>query len=193
MSARPKTVFTEDEYLALEHVSARKHELVNGEILAMAGGTPEHGLLISNVNAALRSLLRGAGCVVFTSDVRIHVPATALYTYPDLSVVCGKVERHVKDENSIVNPRLLVEVLSDSTEGYDQGEKLVHYRSIPTLDTYLLVSHREPLVVLHEKREGRSWLSTEYRGEAAVLPLGHFGVSIPLAEIYADLALVRAR
>jgi Uma2 family endonuclease len=190
--ASRRTAFTEDEYLALERVSLRKHELVQGQILAMAGGSPEHGLLASNVLVALAASLQGSPCVALGSDVRVHVPATGFYTYPDVTVVCGRPERHVKDADAITNPRAIVEVLSDSTEAYDRGTKFDHYRSIPTLDTYALVNHREEHVLLHERQEDGSWRMTEERGRDAVLRLARLGVSIPLADVYSRWELYRS-
>ena len=141
-----KLTLTFAQYLEQERASDTKHELVNGAIFAMAGGTMEHGRLGSNMAGVLVAKLRGRPCAAFSSDVRIRVRATGLVTYPDLSVVCGRLEHDPKDENTIVNPIVLVEVLSDSTEGYDRGEKFGHYQRITSLKEYVLVSQHTPRV-----------------------------------------------
>src|SRR5262249_23805624 len=127
------------EYIALEAKSGTKHEYVNGEIFAMAGGTLEHGRLCANVIRVLGTALLGRPCITFTADVRVRVLATGLCTYPDGSVVCGRIELDPEDKNTLTNPIVLVEVLSDSTESYDRIEKQAHYRLIPSLRDYLLV------------------------------------------------------
>lgn len=132
--------YTLEEYLQLEAYANVRHEFLDGEILAMAGGTPEHGATAMRVAAALVTQLRGRPCTVYSSDVRIRVAATGLDTYPDLSVVCGPEQRDVDDRNALVNPIVLVEVLSPSTEDYDRGEKLEHYKQIPSLREVVLIS-----------------------------------------------------
>lgn len=140
MSEAPQRHVTEAEYLALERTSEVRHEYVNGEMHAMAGGTPLHAAIAANLTAALRVALRGSDCGVASSDLRVHVRATGFYTYPDLTVVCGRVERHPEDDTVILNPTLVAEVLSPSTEAYDRGAKFRHYERIQTLAEYLLVA-----------------------------------------------------
>jgi len=123
--------YTYADYLALEAASNVKHEFLAGEIYGMAGGTPEHAALGVAVSSALLAQLRGGPCRVYSSDLRVRVLATGLATYPDVTVVWGEAERDPESPTTIVNPRLVVEVLSDSTTDYDRGEKLQHYRQVP--------------------------------------------------------------
>jgi Uma2 family endonuclease len=152
-----KIVFSYAEYLERERANERKHEFLAGEIFAMAGGTPEHARLAANVTAALVAQLRRRPCAVFSSDLRVRVLATGLATYPDVSVVCGKIERDSEDEDAAVNPVLLVEVLSDSTEAYYRGEKFAHYRRIPSLKEYVLVSQHRPCIEVFRRNDDDTW------------------------------------
>lgn len=149
------------QYLDALAMSELKLEFYDGDIFAMAGGTPEHGLLAAGLTVLLGNQLP-AGCRLLTSDVKVRVRATGLATFPDLSVVCGELQRDPDDANAITNPALIVEVLSPSTEDYDRGEKASHYRQLPSLQAVLLVSHAERrLTVL--RREGADWRVTEHR------------------------------
>jgi Uma2 family endonuclease len=139
---QPVRHMTEEEYLAFDDATEGKHWYANGQIYAMAGGTPRHSAICNNVGAALKSLVAKRRCLVFQSDLRVHVPETGLYNYPDVTVVCGNAERHPKSRNTVVNPTVIVEVLSKSTQGDDRGAKSTHYRSLPSLKEYLLVSTR---------------------------------------------------
>jgi Uma2 family endonuclease len=162
--------YTYSEYLAHEEASNVKHEYLDGEIYAMAGGSPEHASLAVAIASSLRSQLEGKPCRVFSSDPRIRVAATGLATYPDVSVVCGPLEREKESKETILNPTVLVEVLSSGTERYDRGEKFEHYKRIPTLHQYVLVSQNEPLVEVWDRRV-ESWSKREGRsGDRVALP-----------------------
>jgi Uma2 family endonuclease len=177
--------FTAAEYLALEAASPTKHEFVNGTISAMAGAQPPHNVLAMNVGAALVALLRaGKDCVVMTSHQRVHVPATGLYTYPDVIVASG--QRLYKDDNppSLLNPTVLVEVTSDTTEDYDRGSKFLHYQSLESLREYVIVSHRERRLDRHRRLDSGEWLATAYTGDDARIELSSLGRAIQLAEVY---------
>ena len=171
------------DYLALEEASNTKHEFLNGEIYAMAGGTPEHAALAVAVSATLLSQLRGGPCRVYSSDLRIRVLATGLATYPDVTVVCGALERDAETPSTVVNPKLVVEILSDGTEAYDRGEKLDHYRSIPSLAAVVLLSHRERCVEVWERAPAGTWSLLTFRsGQTA--DLGSLPVRLVVDEIY---------
>jgi Uma2 family endonuclease len=187
-SASPRA-FTEAEYLALETASEEKHEFVDGCIVAMAGASPAHNALAVNVRAAL---LR-RGCVVLSSDQRIHSPSTGLYTYPDLAVACG--ERHYRSGNppSLLNPTLLVEVTSETSEDYDRGRKFLHYQAIESLREYAIVSHREPRIDHYRRLESGQWLATTYRGPSARVDLPALGGSFDIADAYAEVDLHEGR
>jgi Uma2 family endonuclease len=132
--------FSYAEYLARERETGLRHEYLDGQVFAMTGGTPEHARLIAEVSFALRRSVDPARCRVFSADLRIRTPSTGLSTYPDVAVVCGAVEVDRDDPNAVVNPTVLVEILSPSTEAYDRGEKWAHYRRIDSLQAYVLVS-----------------------------------------------------
>lgn len=174
-----KITLTYADYLQQERSSDAKHEFVNGEIYAMAGGTIEHGRLATNVAGVLFAQLRGRPCAAYSSDVRVRVLATGLTTYPDLSVVCGRLERDPENENTVVNPVVLVEVLSESTEGYDRGEKFAHYRRIPSMKEYVLVSQSSPRIEVFRRNENGSW----------TLHIAEAGESVKLASIDCELAV----
>lgn len=180
-----KLIFTFAEYVEQERASDTKHELVNGEIVAMAGGTIEHGRLASNVTIALGASLRGRPCSTFSADVRVRVLATGLASYPDLSVVCGKQERDPEDANTLVNPIVLVEVLSDSTLAYDRGEKFAHYRRIPSLKEYVLVSQHEPRIEVFRRDEEGIW-SLHEAAAGECVKLEAIGCELSVDEVYAD-------
>lgn len=191
-SAAPQK-FTVDEYLALERASETKHEYVAGSIVAMAGARPAHNMLAANTTAALRALARRAGCVIMTSDQRVHVPPTQLYTYPDVTVACG--ERRYTDEEppSLLNPTILVEVTSDTSEEYDRGTKFVNYQAIPALREYVIVSHREHRIDHHRRLDSGQWLVTSYTNEGAGIELPALGASISLSDVYDDVDLDEGR
>ncbi|WP_437493247.1 Uma2 family endonuclease [Sorangium sp. So ce1014] len=180
-----KILWTYAEYLDQERASPTKHEFLNGEIFAMAGGTPEHARLCVSVSAELRAHLRGRPCAVYSSDLRVRVQATGLSTYPDVSVVCGKLERDAVDKDAALNPIVLVEVLSDSSEAYDRGQKFAHYRRIPSLREYALVSQHEPRIEVFHRNEDDSWTLREARaGEGAHLET--IGCTLSIDEVYRD-------
>jgi Uma2 family endonuclease len=174
------------EYLALEEASDTKHEYLRGEIYAMAGGTPEHAALMAAVTIELGMALRGRPCRVYSSELRIRIDATNLSTYPDVSVVCGQRVTSKDDRNAITNPILIVEVLSDSTEAYDRGEKFDHYRHLPSLREYLLVSQRKPKLESYRRNEQGIWMLSE-AGAGETLTLAALeGVRLDVDLIYQD-------
>ena len=172
------------EYLTLEEESSTRHEYLDGEIYAMAGGTPDHAALAGAVLSILRSRLP-RGCRVFTSDLRVRVAQTGLSTYPDGAVICGKTARAADDPIAVVNPLLLIEVTSPSTEDYDRGEKLRNYEQLPSLREVLIISHREPRVTLVRRQEKDEWTSSDLRSGQSI-DLVSVGSSISVDDIYAD-------
>jgi Uma2 family endonuclease len=177
---RPHYSFS--EYLRVEEGSTVKHEFLDGEIFAMAGGTPEHAAVAANVIAALHRQLAGSGCRVYTSDLRVRVSATGLTTYPDVTVVCGERETDPQDANTVINPTLIVEVLSPSTAAYDRGEKLAHYQQIPSLREVVLIDHAEQLIeVLRRTQTG--FVRTEHRSREPVL-LAAVSAELTLEAVY---------
>lgn len=180
---RPR--YSLEEYLILEEMSNVRHEYLDGQIFARAGGTPEHGGLCANLIALLSNALVGRPCRVFTWDVRVRVRATGLDTYPDATVVCGRVERDADDSNALGNPLLLVEVTSPSTEAYDRGEKLDHYKRIPSLQEVVIVAHREARVDVWRRGSGGEW-GVESAGPEGKMRLQSLACELGVAEIYRD-------
>lgn len=179
------------EYLELEEISEIKHEWLDGEIVAMSGGTAPHSLLAVEVQVLLRVALRGRPCLVFNTDMRMRVPATGLATYPDLAVVCGRMITDPESSATLTNPCLLVEVLSPSTAAWDRGEKFRHYRHLPSLREYLLVSQDQPLLELYRRQPDGRWLY-ECRGPGEVLQLDSVGCSLSVDEVYSVLDTMAA-
>lgn len=181
--AAEKITHTYAEYLEAEQKSETKHEWLNGEIFDMAGGTLEHAALALSIGAELRSALRDQACRVFSSDLRVKILATGLSTYPDASVVCAKAETAADDPNALVNPRLIVEVLSDSSEAYDRGEKFAHYRRIPSLQEYVMVSQKAQRIEVYRRSEGGPWTLYE-AGPGESVELVSLGCRLWVDEIY---------
>lgn len=176
---------TYDEYLALEARSETKHEYVRGEMLAMAGGTPEHAALATAMAIALGIALRGRPCRVYSSDLRVRVRETDLATYPDVTVVCGRLETADDDRHAAANPIVLVEVLSESTEAHDRGTKFAHYRHLASLREYVLVAQHERRIEVYRRNpEGRFELFEAGAGET--FELTSIGATVAVDEIYAN-------
>lgn len=183
VSAAAHTRFSVAEYVRLEEHANVKHEFLDGTIWAMAGGTPERAAIASAVIAAFSAALRGRPCRVYTSDARVRVTATGLDTYPDVTVVYGRAELDAEDRNALTNPIVLVEITSDGTEAYDRGEKLDHYKRIPTLREVAILSHREHRIDVHRRDETGGWTMTEARERAVLTSIG---ATLVVEEVYRD-------
>ncbi|MCG8425516.1 MAG: Uma2 family endonuclease [Proteobacteria bacterium] len=180
-------IYTIEEYLRLEEHSNVKHEFLDGQMFAMAGGTPEHGAIAMRIAISLGSQLRGRPCNVYSSDVRVRVTVTGLDTYPDLSIVCGREERDQEDQHALTNPVVIVEVLSPSTEMYDRSEKLNHYKRITTLQEVVLVSHQEPVIEVVRRVEPDSERWTTHRAIAGQsVALESVGCTLDVDEVHRD-------
>ena len=179
----PRHRYTFKDYLDLEEVAGVRHEFFDGEIYAMAGGSPDHAALAAAIIGILRAGLP-RGCRAFTSDLRIRVMSTGLSTYPDAAIVCGRSLRAADDPIAVTNPVLLVEVTSPSTEDYDRGEKLRQYRTIPSVREILVVSHRQPELTLH--RRGEADWRTLVVGPGESVELASVGVQIAVDDVYRD-------
>lgn len=177
-------VYTFREYAALEEYSNVRHEFRDGSILAMAGGTPEHAALAAAFSGLVLQGLIGTRCAVHSSDLRIRVRATGLATYPDAAVVCAPRELDPEDRNTVLNPRLLLEVTSPSSEEYDRGEKRENYQLISTLEEYVVVSHRERRIQIWRRANG--W-ALEVFGPGEALELTTVGIEIQVDRLY-DIA-----
>ncbi len=187
VTTEPVTRHTYAEYLALESESPVRHEFVDGEICAMAGGTLEHSQIAANVIGHLRAALHARPCVVYTSDARVKVDATSMATYPDVGVVCGEVQRSAADKDAITNPIVIVEVLSDSTSDWDRGGKFDHYRRLASLREYVLVSQTERAVEHRVRNDDGSWTVRYFAARDAVT-LASLECELPLDEVYFKVA-----
>lgn len=173
------------EYLDWEEDQEGKHEYFHGRIYAMTGGSLEHATIILNLGASLLSRLRDKNCRVFTSEMRVKVDATGLYTYPDLVVTCGEMELERRSKSvTLLNPTLIIEVLSPSTEAYDRGDKFTHYRQLASLTDYILISATKAQAEHFQRQSDEDWLLTVRSGLDAILSLKTLGCELPLSEIY---------
>ena len=190
MSTAEKRRLTPAEYLALEVASQGRHEFYAGEMFAMSGGSYWHNLVKYNLAHAVRNRLAGRGCTVLTSDQRVKVDATGLYTYPDVVVFCGKPVFEYGIHYSAVNPLVLVEVLSDSTEKYDRGVKFGHYRQLPSVQEFLVLAQDRVSVERYRRQTAGypgSWLLTAVSDSAGSVDFESLGIAVPVAEIYASV------
>ena len=187
MSAGSIPLLTPTEYLAAERASETRSEFHDGVMYAMAGGTYRHSRVKTNLTGAASIRLRGKSCQPTDSDMRVLVERTGLYTYPDLTIVCGQPLFEDEVQDSLLNPTVIFEVLSPSTGNYDRGRKFWNYRQLPSLTDYILVSTEELLIEHYTRQEAGQWLLTSFEGMDAVLMIESLKLEIPLAEIYADL------
>lgn len=184
MSALAQPLATVDEYFALETASAVRHEYYRGHVIAMAGGSFFHGVIIGNVTRELGNRLLEGPCRVIPTEVRLAAEFDAHYTYPDVQVVCGKPVYQIGRPHTITNPVVLVEVLSPSTERADRGRKFADYRKLTSLREYMMVSQFEPKVELFRRGADGVWILLEFSGLDALVSLESLGIAVPLAEIY---------
>jgi Uma2 family endonuclease len=191
MSAVSQPRFTFEEYLTREEASTFKNEFYQGEIFAMAGATLEHTTIEGNIFSRLRSSLRGSSCRPHNGNQRIRIPTNGLTTYPDVSITCGEITLDPRDQRAINNPIVVFEVLSESTESYDRGEKFDLYRDLPLFREYILVAQDQPMVERFVLQEDGSWKLTVLKGMEAVLQLQSVDASLTFAEIYEDVSFKR--
>ncbi len=184
MSTAPIRRLTPEEYLAAERASDRKHEFYRGEMFAMAGASRKHVAVTGNFFAWLHYQLRDEPCTVFTSDMRVEVERTGLYTYPDISVTCEQPEFGDGHFDTLLNPQMIVEVLSPSTETYDRGKKFDHYRQVASLKEYVLVSIDQPMIERYTRVDEDRWTLDVAKGFEATVELSVTSEPLPLAEVY---------
>ncbi len=193
MAAEDRRPLSREDYLALERRGEGKHEYIAGDIIAMVGASFRHNLIQTRVLAGLYNQLRGGPCEVAPSDLRVAVAALGIYTYPDVTVVCG--EPHVEDaeQDTLLNPTLLAEILSPSTESYDGGLKFQRYRLIPSLKEYLLIAQDRPVVEQYVRQADDRWVLATFANRDDLLTLDSLGCTLALADVYAGLAFDQPR
>ncbi len=187
MSTQPTPRLTPQEYLEQERKAEIKSEYLGGEILAMSGGTRQHNLIAAHVLGELDAQLRGRDCEAYGSDMRVRVSAAGLYAYPDVSAGCGELSFEDDRQDVLLNPSLLVEVLSDSTEAYDRGEKSEHYRRLESLQEYLLIAQKKRQVEHYARQSDGQWLLSEANCPEAVVELPSITCRLRLSDIYARI------
>lgn len=190
MATLPTPRITPEEYLARERASDIRHEYYQGEIFAMAGASRQHNELTVNITTWLRTHLRGGNCRPYAGDMRLRVDATGLYTYPDVMVACDPIEV-VRDDyaDTLLNPRLIIEVLSDSTEAFDRGAKFQQYTTIASLVEYVMVSQTGYIIERMLRQPDDRWQWSAATGLEAVCALTSLQLTLPLSEVYADVTL----
>jgi Uma2 family endonuclease len=189
MAAQPKAPMTVEEYLAFDRASEIKHEYYGGEVFAMAGASYDHNTIVGNTFASLRTQLQDGPCRVKLSDVRVQVGTGGLFAYPDLSVVCGPPQFCFGKCDVLVNPALIIEVLSPSAEGYDRGKKFAHYRTIASLQAYVLISQDDYRIEHYVRQANGLWVLSDATGADATLQLPTINCALALADVYRETEL----
>jgi len=184
MATQPKTHLTPEQYLEIERKAEYKSEYFRGEMYAMSGAREGHNLVASNLNAELVTQLRKRPCKAYMSDMRVHIASTGLYTYPDASALCGEPQFLDDTRDTLLNPQVIVEVLSPSTEAYDRGRKFGQYRTIPSLREYLLISSERMSVEHFTRGEDGAWILRARNNPQDVVELTSLSVRIALADLY---------
>src|SRR5579859_3998005 len=188
MAALPEMDWTIERYLAYERESDLRHEYLNGEIFAMTGASLRHNLIAGSTYVTLYTQLRSGKCTVYPSDMRVKVSRTRLYTYPDISVVCGPPQLEDRIQDTLLNPILIVEVLSPSTESYDRGKKFQHYRTLESLQGYVLIAQDSIRVEYYARQADGRWLLADASGLDASLELPPIGCTLRLADVYEKIS-----
>jgi Uma2 family endonuclease len=189
--ALPKRIatYTPEEYLAFERTAKTKHEYLDGQIYAMAGGSPQHNQICFNLAGEIHPQLKGTSCIGYTSDQKIRTELMDLFSYPDLTIVCGEPRFHDKDQDVILNPKVIIEVLSPNTENYDRREKFTRYQSLKSLSDYILVAQDRPGVEHFVRQKGkRQWLFTIETEMSAEIVIASINCRLKLADIYDRVA-----
>ena len=190
MSLQPRTGYTFEDYLAAEREELEvRHEFVAGEVFAMVGTTANHSIIVANVIGELRAQMKRRPCLVFSTDLRVRIDAADACTYPDVIALCGETQLHDDRRDVLLNPSLIVEVLSPSTEAYDRGEKFAIYRRLPSLREYLLVSQDKLVAELFVRQPDGRWLLSEFTGPDAEILLPSVDCLLALREIYDKVEL----
>jgi Uma2 family endonuclease len=186
----PRHFYSLDEYFALEHAGDAQYEYWDGDIVCMSGGSRAHGLIADNVYFRIREKLHRGTCRAFTSDTAVKTPTLLPYRYPDVTVACGNREyQNIRGVDALLNPVLIVEVLSPTTEHHDREEKFVAYQVIESFRQYLLIAQNEPRVKCYLRQADRRWSYEEVTGLDAELILDSIGCTLPLREIYEEVEL----
>lgn len=181
-----------EEYLVMERQSDTKHEYYRGEVFAMSGAGPRHNILFSNLFGELAFKLKGKKCRPYGSDMRVHIPENTLFTYPDISILCGELKISDHEEDSAIGPTVLIEILSPSTKNYGRGEKFKLYRDIPSLQEYVLFDTEFVRVEVFRINASHHWELEEYKSLEDTLAIRAIAFSVSLREIYIGTKLIHS-
>lgn len=184
-ASKSHAYFTPEEYLEIERISPIKHEYLDGQIVAMAGASKAHVIITGNLSALILNRLRGTGCISYATDMKVRLPGSRLFYYPDLAVTCDETDKN-SEEDFILHPKLLIEVLSDSTEAFDRGDKFADYKTNAEFEEYLLVHQNQVLVEQFQRKSNNLWVPTIYRG-GETIELTSIGFSCPISDLYENL------
>lgn len=190
MAVHSWRLLTEQEYLQQERLSQTKSEYLSGQTFALAGASRTHNRITFNIGGMLYNTLRGRGCEAYVNDMRVRVAEVNAYFYPDVVVVCSQPQFLDEQQDTLLNPTLVVEVLSPSTESFDRGEKSFHYRHIPSLKEYLLVAQDRVHIERYVRQPDGQWVLTDYTQPDGVVPIESLGIELPIAQIYEGIDLV---
>ena len=192
MSSQPRARLTPLEYLTLDRQAEHKSEYYGGEVFAMAGGSERHNLIVGNAFAGIHAQFRKRPCRVYASDMRVKVSPAGMYAYPDVMAVCGEVRFDDEQRDTLLNPSVIVEVLSESTEGYDRGKKFESYRRLDSLVEYVLIAQDAHRVEHYVRQTDNRWLMSEYVSLQDTLSFPSLSVQLSLADIYDKVEADRA-
>ena len=184
----PETqLITAEEYLQAERKALNKHEYYLGQVFAMSGASLPHNLIFKNTYGSLYTRLKGSRCQPFGSDLRIHIPENSLYTYPDISIICGKPETTDDTKDTVTNPTVIIEILSKSTRDYDKGQKFTLYRDIASLKEYILIDSETVSIETLTRNDDRSWTFREYKSLTDNFNIETIGESLLVSELYFEV------
>ncbi len=186
--AYQKRHYTIEEYLEMEKASTVKHEYFQGEIFAMSGAAFNHNLIFSNVFGLLFSKLKGSKCIPFGSDMRMNIPENTLFTYPDISIYCDEIKHLTEDKDTILQPTIIIEILSPSTKNYDRGKKFKLYKDIPSLKEYIMIDSDSVLVEAYYISDEQNWILNKYEELSDRLRLASMGFDLALSDIYSHVS-----
>ena len=186
LQSQPRYAF--ENYLTTKHQTKIQHKYTDGQVFAMVGASTEHNIIVANITAALVAQLKDRPCLVFANDMKVRIDKAGACKYPDLAALCGDAELFDERRDVLLNPSVIVEVLSASTEAYDRGEKFALYRRLPSLREYALVSQDKPCVELFSRQADGGWLLTEYAEDEATISLPSIGCLLVLRDLYHKVA-----
>jgi len=190
MPSQTSPKYTPHEYLAIERATQQRNEYFNGEIFAMGGASERHNLIVGNVFASLHFQMRGRPCKVYSSDMRVKISVTGLYTYPDIVALCGEASFADEQQDTLLNPNVIIEVLSKSTEGYDRGDKFAHYRRIESLREYILISQDKNRIEHYIRQPDNQWLMSEIYQLQENLDLPSINCSLHISDVYDKIDMI---